>query len=154
MDHVGGVEHLPVADGHAADVLLVGVLARLVERLMDRSFVPSERAGPLGFDYQPLDSGAREDDVRPFDLPVDVLGRPVEYGREQHAKDLLRGALGNATEAVALDEVSSTEVSETRPRRADTVTAPLLQNQHLRHGKNVPPAGQSRCRARPGVVPA
>jgi len=31
-----------------------------------------------GLDHQPPDSRAREDDVRPFDLLVDVLGRPVE----------------------------------------------------------------------------
>ena len=102
------------------------------------SFGPSERARPLSLEHQPPDSGAREDDVRPFDLPVDVLGRPIEYGGEQHAEDLLRCAFGNATEAISLDEVSSTEVGEARPSCADAVTASLMQDQHLSHGKNVP----------------
>jgi hypothetical protein len=78
-----------------------------------------------GLDHQPPDSRAREDDVRPFDLPVHVLGRPVEHGGEQLAEDLLSGAFGNATEAIALDEVSSTEVGEARPSCADAVTASL-----------------------------
>jgi hypothetical protein len=90
-----------------------------------------------GLDHQPPDSRAREDHVRPFDLPVHVLGRPVEHEGKQLAEDLLSGTFGNATEAIALDEVSSTEVGEARSSCADAVIASLMQDQHLRHGGNV-----------------
>jgi len=120
---VGRVQHVPVADRDAADLLLGCVAAGLVEGVGDGAPIPRERAGSLGLDDEVLDAESRKQDVRIADLMVQVPRCPVQDGRQEVLDDALGGPLGRVPETSLLLQALLSCLLKVGPAATDPLIA-------------------------------